>query len=1121
MSLAGLDTPAVVEAHQASIADPTGWFLLKYEDGSRDTVEVFKTGTGGVPEARNAVESYQEKSPLYGMVQHRRRKVILKYVPEGTSRILQVRLTVQFQTVVDAFTPHDFVFSFITPSELSEPAIGVQTMLAPSAGSITSSSSSLRRRRLKDISEDAEEPAAVPPEKTSPLSKSEEKESAPVQPEEKREEEADELPASALRAKALLAMRISPEIDITDHDDPASRPRSTTSHKLSGADDPTSFDTAPILPPIPISPGLDKDLPPPPEADREGTREHAGERGEENVDNSEEPQKQLTIDQLRQSPHLSQADNTSISRWSSDVAAYTVKPKKKKLGPRPHVDPPGRPRTSNLSDTGARPRPVANLPTTVKVSSDRARGPPLSFRPSSQQSSKSVPGRFPPNHPMLPPVPSPTHMSGFFRQESRSVMPKTPSLTSEIPSGATPEKIRLMKALQLRKRNMLAAQRASMVQEAEMESGENGNLADPKLVSSTASPTTATNASEDHSRAEESSFTSRDEPLHRQASLSSDTSSSITPRAKAELEDKPPKALAKEEPIRAEIAPRAPPKNESEEKETKASVKAFEGGDEKEARAAVGSSIETSQGHRTAPVESRQADPKASGDDSAAVTSAPSSTALREKRGLAVPQPLHISAGAELSEQSDGESFMDELANATVHEAKPVLVGRTPVTPIMSAPALRDYKDGSHSGEPTVQPRSSSSGQLEKPRSSSGRSTSALPHWPPLPTEPVPQPLSKKSTLGSGISKRIKALEVLSTRDSTSPPRQSVRDIPSKRSALDTFMKRSSFMKQAPNASTDQSPPKKLPESQSMAPTVRTAMFSRGGENEKPGLFAPAPKGEAVSVTARIVRDHDLVPPSTAPGDLNLHRSPLIVEHERPGDQRPSFSRDSKMQDPPRSPQKGARFSFSSYRSANQARLNTADSSSKLSFTSKAKIPRSVSDNSSLSEDKAKGSRAQRLMKRVSNLTGRRGTKNLSSSSVVDFHPQEHPDTIEEERNERNGSVAESLLHVVDIGDVNVQFPETLLWKRRFIRIDDQGYLIFSPPANDPNLRNVSRKFHLGDFRQPTLPDLEREQMAWSVLLDLKDGSCIQCACENRAAQQQVLQMLVDAHSAYHQLYVN
>lgn len=38
---------------------------------------------------RGAVEKYEAKSPLYGMVQYRRRKVILKYVPEGTSRLLQ------------------------------------------------------------------------------------------------------------------------------------------------------------------------------------------------------------------------------------------------------------------------------------------------------------------------------------------------------------------------------------------------------------------------------------------------------------------------------------------------------------------------------------------------------------------------------------------------------------------------------------------------------------------------------------------------------------------------------------------------------------------------------------------------------------------------------------------------------------------------------------------------------------------------------------------------------------------------------------------------------------------------------------------------------------------------
>lgn len=62
-------------------------FLLKY--ANRDTVELLGRGTGGVSEARLVVENFEEISPLYGLLQYRRRKVILKYVPEGTSRLLQ------------------------------------------------------------------------------------------------------------------------------------------------------------------------------------------------------------------------------------------------------------------------------------------------------------------------------------------------------------------------------------------------------------------------------------------------------------------------------------------------------------------------------------------------------------------------------------------------------------------------------------------------------------------------------------------------------------------------------------------------------------------------------------------------------------------------------------------------------------------------------------------------------------------------------------------------------------------------------------------------------------------------------------------------------------------------
>jgi len=62
-------------------------FLLKYT--SRDSVDIFTRGTGGATEARGAIATYEEKSPLYGFLLYRRRKVLIKCVPEGTSRLLQ------------------------------------------------------------------------------------------------------------------------------------------------------------------------------------------------------------------------------------------------------------------------------------------------------------------------------------------------------------------------------------------------------------------------------------------------------------------------------------------------------------------------------------------------------------------------------------------------------------------------------------------------------------------------------------------------------------------------------------------------------------------------------------------------------------------------------------------------------------------------------------------------------------------------------------------------------------------------------------------------------------------------------------------------------------------------
>ena len=61
--------------------------LLKYT--SRDEVDVLARGSGGVADLRDAISAYTEPSPLYGFLRFRRRSVLLKYIPEGTSRLLQ------------------------------------------------------------------------------------------------------------------------------------------------------------------------------------------------------------------------------------------------------------------------------------------------------------------------------------------------------------------------------------------------------------------------------------------------------------------------------------------------------------------------------------------------------------------------------------------------------------------------------------------------------------------------------------------------------------------------------------------------------------------------------------------------------------------------------------------------------------------------------------------------------------------------------------------------------------------------------------------------------------------------------------------------------------------------
>ncbi len=184
--------------------------------------------------------------------------------------------------------------------------------------------------------------------------------------------------------------------------------------------------------------------------------------------------------------------------------------------------------------------------------------------------------------------------------------------------------------------------------------------------------------------------------------------------------------------------------------------------------------------------------------------------------------------------------------------------------------------------------------------------------------------------------------------------------------------------------------------------------------------------------------------------------------------------------------------------------------------TGSGNLPRSASDSSSIADDKiGKESRKARLIRRMSVLTAgsRRSIASAFASNTLRHEESpsgvgQPPEPIAElsgEVSPVDSSSGESHAHVVDIGDVNIQFPDTLLWKRRFMRIDDQGFLILTPPTMEANKRGISRRFHLNDIKKPCLPPLEREELPWSIVLDFEDGTCLQVACESRYAQGQVL----------------
>jgi hypothetical protein len=170
----------------------------------------------------------------------------------------------------------------------------------------------------------------------------------------------------------------------------------------------------------------------------------------------------------------------------------------------------------------------------------------------------------------------------------------------------------------------------------------------------------------------------------------------------------------------------------------------------------------------------------------------------------------------------------------------------------------------------------------------------------------------------------------------------------------------------------------------------------------------------------------------------------------------------------------------------------------------------SVGSFSSDQEEKVekKASRATRLMNRMSSSfsSSRKNTHPMSPTVREEFEPPMSG------KSQNSNSTMPPTPTLSSFGEVNVQFPDSLLWKRRSMALDSQGFLILTAVGSGKDKQSVaaSRKFHFSDFRVPAIPDVEMQELPNSVVLDFVEGGGLQIACEDRAGQMRALQGMVD-----------
>ncbi|KAK1727559.1 uncharacterized protein BDZ83DRAFT_572251 [Colletotrichum acutatum] len=260
-----------------------------------------------------------------------------------------------------------------------------------------------------------------------------------------------------------------------------------------------------------------------------------------------------------------------------------------------------------------------------------------------------------------------------------------------------------------------------------------------------------------------------------------------------------------------------------------------------------------------------------------------------------------------------------------------------------------------------------------------------------------------------------------------------------------------------------------------------------------------APRRSSLSIMKDFIKDRrkSLTSPSTEALTAPLPMSPGSKSPSRP----PSTHANSGGL--------SRRLSISSRRSSISKENDLSGAMSPSMFTEGSG---SGDDSKSTASDKKKG-RAGRFMRRLSSSLSSAGRGKTMTPTAIS-------PTVQEEDASEVARLQQPTIEAF-MGDVNVQFPDNLLWKRRSMCLDSQGFLILSAVAAGNAAKNKQptgagvKRYHLSDFRMPYIPDMEIQELPNSICLDLVEGSGLQVACEDRAGQMNVLHILQDAHQSH------